>query len=114
MLGDVKFDEIAKNIKQKHHKTEDEYDIFLENGNTVGIVEVKYKVTKNHIQKLIKKKASNFRILFPDYTDYKHYMGIAGFSFEPETESFAADNGLVVLKQKGDVIQVNSSQMRAF
>jgi hypothetical protein len=114
MLGNVKFDEIAKNIKQKRHRTEDEYDIFLENGNSVGIFEVKYKVTKDHINKLIEKKASNFRILFPDYTDYKLYMGIAGLSFEANVEKMATDNGLVVLKQKGDVLQVNSSQMKAF
>ena len=114
ILGNVKFDEIAKNIKQKRHRTEDEYDIFLENGNSVGIIEVKYKVTKAHINKIVEKKAANFRILFPDYSDYKLYMGIAGLSFEPETEQMAADNGLVVLKQKGDVLQVNSSQMRAF
>lgn len=114
MLGNVKFDEIAKNIKQKRHRTEDEYDIFLENGNSVGIIEVKYKVTKDHINKLVEKKASNFRILFPDYTDYKLYMGIAGLSFEPNVEKLATENGLVVLKQKGDLLQVNSSKMKAF
>lgn len=114
MLGKVKFDEVAKNIKQKKHRTEDEYDVFMENGNAVGIVEVKYKVTKEHINKLLEKKPTNFRILFPDYSQYKLYMGIAGFSFEPETEKMALDNGLVVLKQKGDVLQVESSTMKAF
>jgi hypothetical protein len=63
---------------------------------------------------MVDKKATNFRTLFPDYTDYKLYMGIAGLSFEPDSENFAAENGLVVLKQKGDIMQVNSSQMRAF
>jgi hypothetical protein len=114
MLGNIKFDEIAKNIKQKRHRTQDEYDIFLENCSSVGIIEVKYKVTKGHFNKLVEKKVSNFRILFPDYTDYKLCMGIAGLSFEPHVEKFAIDNGIVVLKQKGDILQVNSSQMRAF
>ena len=114
VLGDVKFDFISKNVKQKKHRKEDEYDIFLENGNAVGVIEVKYKVQQSHIDKLIEKKAENFRILFPDYADYKLYVGIAGLSFEPETEEYALDNGLVVLKQKGEVMQINSSQMRAF
>jgi hypothetical protein len=114
VLGNVKFDEIIKNVKQKKHRQQDEYDIFLENGNSVGVIEVKYKVQQIHIDKLIEKKAENFRILFPDYTDYKLYVGIAGLSFEPETEEYAVKNGLVVLKQKGDVMQVNSSQMKAF
>jgi hypothetical protein len=113
-LGKVKFDEISKNVKQKKHRHEDEYDIFLENGNAVGVIEVKYKVQKIHVEQLLDKKAENFRILFPDYTDYKLYVGIAGLSFENEAEEFATENGLVVLKQKGDVVQINASQMRAF
>jgi hypothetical protein len=114
MLGLVKFDEISKNIKQKKHRNEDEYDIFLENGNAVGIIEVKQKVKKDHVEKLISKKAENFRILFPDYTDYKLYVGIAGLSFEPNAEKLATENGLVVLKQKGDIMRVNSDKMIAF
>jgi hypothetical protein len=113
-LGDVKFDGISKNVKQKRHRLEDEYDIFMENGNSVAIVEVKHKVKKDHLEKLISKKAENFRILFPDYSNYKLYVGIAGMAFEPNTEDFATENGIVVLKQKGNVMQVNSSQMRAF
>ena len=90
------------------------YDIFLENGTSVGIVEVKYKVQKAHIDKILAQKQKNFRIFFPEMKDYKLYMGIAGFSFESESEEYAMDNGLVVLKQKGKVVQVNASQMKAF
>jgi len=113
-LGGIKYDVISKNYKRRRNRTEDEYDIFLENGSVIGIIEVKYKVQEAHIEKLLTKKRENFRILFPEFNNYSLYMGIAGLSFEPETEQMAADNGLVVLKQKGDVLQVNSSQMRAF
>jgi hypothetical protein len=113
-LGGIKYDVISKNYKRRRNRTEDEYDIFLENGSVIGIIEVKYKVQEAHIEKLISKKKENFRILFPEYQDYKLYMGIAGLSFEPNTEKLAIDNGLLVLKQKGDVLQVNSSQMKAF
>ncbi len=114
ILGTVKFDEISRNIKQKKHRKEDEYDIFLENGDAVGIIEVKQKVKQEHITKLITQKPENFRILFPDYSNHKLYVGIAGLSFETDAEKMAPENGLVVLKQKGDVMQVNSSQMKAF
>jgi hypothetical protein len=113
-LGKVKFDEISKNIKAKKHRLEDEYDIFMENGNSVAIVEVKHKVRKEHITKLISNKAENFRVLFPDYTEYKLFVGIAGLAFDHKTEEYAAENGIVVLKQKGEVMQIDSSQMRAF
>jgi hypothetical protein len=113
-LGKVKFDYISKNIKQRRHRLEDEYDIFLENGNAVGIIEVKYKVQKSHIESLLSKKVENFRILFPDYHNYKLYMGIAGLSIDAENEKYATENGLVVLKQKGDIVAINSDNMKAF
>jgi hypothetical protein len=113
-LGNVKFDTMTKNIKLKKHRLEDEYDLFLENGDAVGVIEVKYKVQKSHIESLLEKKAENFRILFPDYKNYKLYIGIAGLSIDTETEQYAIENGLVVLKQKGDIMQVNSQNMKAF
>jgi hypothetical protein len=113
-LGKIKFDTISRNVKQRKHRLEDEYDIFLENGNAVGVIEVKYKVRKDHIESLLEKKAENFRILFPDYHDYKLYIGIAGLSIDAENEQYAIENGLVVLKQKGDIMQINSQNMKAF
>jgi hypothetical protein len=113
-LGGVKYDAISKNFKRRRNRTEDEYDIFLENGSSIGLIEVKYKVQKAHIEKLLTTKRDTFKLIFPEYDKYSLYMGIAGFSFEPETESYAADSGLVVLKQKGDHLEVNSSQMKAF
>jgi hypothetical protein len=113
-LGKIKFDTISRNVKQRKHRLEDEYDIFLENGNAVGIIEVKYKVQKSHIDSMLEKKSKNFRILFPDYHDYKLYIGIAGLSIDAENEQYAIENGLVVLKQKGDIMQINSQNMKAF
>ena len=113
-LGNIKFDEIFKNIHSKRQSTEDEFDILLENGNAVGIVEVKYKVKKDHIDNMFSRKAPNLRILFPEFENYKLYMGIAGLSFEAGCENYAIEQGLVVLKQKGDAVQINSENMQAF
>ena len=57
-LGNIKFDEIFKNIHSKRQRTEDEFDILLENGNAVGIVEVKYKVKKDHIDNMFRDRKS--------------------------------------------------------
>lgn len=113
-LGGIKYDVITKNLARRRNRTEDEYDIFLENGSAIGIMEVKYKVQQNHIEKLLTKKQQNFRELYPEFKNYKLYLGIAGLSFEPNTEKQALNSGIVVLKQKGDVLEVNSSQMVAF
>lgn len=57
---------------------QDEFDIILINGTSVAIIEIKYKVRPNDIEKLFK-KMENFRILFPIYKNYKLYAGMAGF-----------------------------------
>ncbi len=113
-LGSVPFDEISKNIKAKKHRLEDEYDIFMENGSSVGIIEVKHKVRKEHITNLLDKKAENFRILFPDYANYKLFIGIAGMAFDYKTEEYATENGIAILKQNGDLVQINALGMKAF
>jgi hypothetical protein len=113
-LGKIKFDFISKNIKAKKHRLEDEYDIFLENGNSVAIIDVKHKVKKDHISKLLDDKVENFRILFPDYKNYKLYIAIAGFAFEHKTVDYAIENGIVVLKQKGEVMEIESKSMKSF
>lgn len=113
-LGDIHFDEIDRNLHRKKDRVEDEYDIFLKNGNTVAIVEVKYKVTTEHINQLTTRKVQNFRKLFPKYARYTIYTGIAGMSFAPKSEALAKAEGVAVLKQKGDHMVVNAKSLKAF
>jgi hypothetical protein len=113
-LAGVKYDAISKNLKRRRNRTEDEYDIFLENGSAVGLIEVKYKVQKAHIDILLSVKKENFKIIFPEYNKYALYMGVAGFSFEPNVEKYASEHGIIVLKQKGKHLEVESSQVKTF
>ncbi len=64
--------------------------------------------------KLIDNKANNFRTLFPDFKDYKIYLGLASFSFYPELENFAKQNGVAILKQKGDVVEIEADNLKAY
>ena len=48
-----KFDEIKKNLKGT--ETDDELDMVLLNGHSVGLVEVKFKAHENEIPKVLKK-----------------------------------------------------------
>jgi len=113
-LGSVHFDAISRNLKSKKHRLEDEYDIVLENGDCVALIEVKYKVQPQHIKTLTTKKVENFRTLFPDYAKYKIYTGIAGLSFTPAAERLAHECGTVVIKQKGKHMEVDAENMQAF
>jgi hypothetical protein len=113
-FGDIKYDEIEKNIKIKSKRAQDEYDIVMYNGNSIALIECKYKAHEKDVKKLIEKKVDSFRMFFPDYKDYKIYLGIASFSFYDELENYAKENGVAVLKQKGGIMQIDDSNLKIY
>jgi hypothetical protein len=109
-----KFDEIEKNLKPKKKKNiEDEYDLVMSNGNSVAIVEVKFKAHARDIDR-VKNKAHTYRILCPEYKDYKIYLGLASLSFYPELEQECIAEGIAVIKQVGDKVIINDSGLKVF
>jgi len=106
-----RFDEIKKNAKGL--KTDDEFDIVMLNGHTVGIIEVKHKAHKNDIPEIVK-KAQTFRINFPDYQQHKVYLGLASMAFYPELEQECIKQGIAVIKQSGDNVIINDRQLIAY
>ena len=113
-LGGIHFDEIGKNVQKKSKRLEDEYDIVLYNGDCIALIECKYKAHENDLRKLMDKKANNFKELFPFYKDYKIYLGLSSFSFYSELEGLAKQNGVAILKQKGDIMVVEADNLKAF
>jgi hypothetical protein len=108
-----KFDEIAKNIKSRWQGLQDEYDIVLYNHTSAAIIEVKYKAHKNDVEKVLK-KAETFRILFPNYKDFKIYLGLASMSFYPELEQECIDQGVAIIKQVGETVIINDVHLKVF
>jgi len=107
------FNEIEKNVKPKGKKLQDEYDIVMYNDSYVAIVETKFKAHKNDLQKVLK-KAETFRILCPDYKDYKIYLGLASLSFNDELEQECLDQGIAIIKQVGDTVVINDDHLKVF
>jgi len=106
-----RFDDIKKNLKGA--ETDDEYDILLINGESLGIIEVKFKAHKNDIE-VVLKKAETFRINFPKYSNHKIYLGLASMSFYPELELACKENGIAVIKQVGDTVVIIDEGLKAY
>ena len=113
-LGHIQFDEISKNLHNKIPNLEDEFDITLFNGNNVALIECKYRAKEDDVVKLINKKVSNFRQLYPYYADHTIYLGIASFSFDDRIEKFAKENGVAILRQKGDVVEIEADNLKPY
>ena len=106
-----KFDVIKNNLKGI--KTDDEFDIVMLNGQSVGIVEVKYKAHENDVPKVLR-KANTFRDNFAEYKSHKIYLGLATMAFYPELEQACKDSGIAIIKQAGDTIVINDEYLKAF
>ncbi len=111
-IGDMVFDTIQKNMRVDGKNLKGEYDIVLYNGNSVAIVEVKYKVHINDIENLREKKIPNFRKLFPFFDSYKIYAGIAGFHVNDEAVKKAEEHGFFILKRKGKIAEFDTDFVR--
>ena len=108
-----KFDRIEGNVKGIKEKFQDEYDILLINGKSVGIIEVKYKGHESDIPKVVK-KAETFRRNFPDYQNHKVYLGLATLAFYPKLEQGCINEGIAVIKQAGDTVIINDEHLKAY
>ena len=114
ILGGITYDSVSRNVHAVRFRLEDEYDIVMYNGNSIALIECKYKAHESDVRKLIEKKVYNFKQLFPYYQNYDIYLGIASLSFYPELEDYAKQNGVAILKQKGDVVEIEADNLKVY
>jgi len=107
------FDDIQKNVSSTWQGVKDEYDIVLYNHHSVALIEVKYKAHVNDVPSVLK-KAETYRILFPNYKDFKIYLGLASMSFYHELEQECIKEGIAVIKQVGDTVVINDKHLKVF
>jgi len=113
-LGE-KFDEFMDHVKPVPKKKEfqDEYDMMLINGKSVGIIEAKFKLRQKNIPQILR-KAVTFRENFPEYAHLNIYLGVAALTFDPVAEQECIDKGLAIIKQIGDNVVIYDEHIRIF
>jgi hypothetical protein len=104
-LGGIHYDFKDKSWRKRSGQVQDEFDIVLVNAEHVALIEVKYKAHANDLAKMLDKKISNFKILFPEYANYQHHLGFASLHMNDELKQSALDAGVMVLQRKGDVME---------
>jgi hypothetical protein len=104
-LAGINYDFVDKNVTRSKNDIEDEYDILLVNGKDIAIIETKYKAHINDIERLINKKYPNFKELYPEYKNYNHHLGLASFNMNNDVKKTAAQNNIILLQRKGDIIE---------
>ncbi|MFW6308342.1 MAG: hypothetical protein ACOC08_06865 [Campylobacterales bacterium] len=105
VLAGVRYDFVDHNWRHRVGNVTDEFDIVMVNGEDVAIIEVKYKAHDRDLDKLINKKYKNFKLLYPQYRDFKHHLVLATFNINEELKERALEEGVVVLQRKGDTVE---------
>jgi len=113
-INNIKFDTIGQNFYNKVGDIEGEYDLVLINGDTIGIIETKYKLKDEDVTHMINQQIPNFKILFPMYKDFKLYAGLAAFKISKSTQQKALKNGLFILKRGGEVMENYSEKLKVY
>ena len=112
----IKVDFADRNVYRQKGLLVDEFDAVLWNGSSVIIVETKYKIHPNLIEKIKEKKIPNFKKLFSDKADHKIYYAIAGFAIPNQVAEEAKQEGFFVIKQFADSenIVIENNEIKAY
>jgi hypothetical protein len=107
------FDGMIPNLKYEG-KESCEFDIVLVNGDSVAIIEAKYRIHPDFVEELVTKKLRQFRKYFPIYKNHAVYFGIAGMSFCEQVVSDAKEHGVAVIRQDGQKAVVDSLPTKVY
>jgi hypothetical protein len=108
------FDDIDRNVRYTWEGLKDEYDIILYNHTSVAIIEIKYKAENDDIDQVLK-KADTFRILSPNYKNFKVYLGLASMTgFTSNVEEKCTKEGIAIIKQVGDKVVICDDHLKSF
>jgi hypothetical protein len=110
-IGNMTFDCIYRNLGCYRNGLEDEFDIVCLNTSVAVIIETKYNFHPNDVETVLR-KVDNFRILYPEYKDYKIFGGIAGLTIREETIDAAKQLGVFVFTQEGNDIKILNDQVK--
>jgi Holliday junction resolvase-like predicted endonuclease len=91
-----------------------EVDIMMVNGDSVALIEVKNRIHPDFVTEFAQERVRKFRTLYPIYDNYKLYLGIAGFSFDTKVTEKAKENGVGIVKQVGEGIELEVENLKAY
>jgi hypothetical protein len=119
MFAGVKFDDMQMGGSKKRRLPDGTwihgwFDVVLYNSSAIALIEVEDRVRKDDLNKLINVQMPLFKLLFPQYKDFKYYLGLCGMSFEDGVEREALDMGIGTLKPNGDAVEINETTVKVW
>ncbi|MCL2436179.1 MAG: hypothetical protein FWD09_08625, partial [Lentimicrobiaceae bacterium] len=109
-----KFDRI---IRSMHRRDDDEMecDIFLFNGKSAAIIEVKYNAKHENVSvKDLISRVGRFRALYPEYRNHNIYLGVAALAFKGGLVKELHGAGIATIRPVGKKMVRYDKKVKAF
>jgi len=109
-----KFDRI---IRSMHRREDDEMecDIFLFNGKSAAIIEVKYNAKHENVSvKNLISRVERFRALYPEYRNHNIYLGVAALAFNGSLVKELHGVGIATIRSVGKKMVRYDKKVKAF
>jgi len=91
-----------------------QFDIVLLNGDSIALIEAKYKADEEDVKELVEKKVPNFRFLYREFANYKLYLGIGSLVLKDRVVQEAKKLGIGLMEQHGDAVEYKTDWVRAY
>jgi len=115
VFGGIKYDRAIPNFGRNDDEAKIEIDIALINGDSLALLEVKYRIHPEFVKEFAEERLKKFRETYPKYDNYKIYLGIAGFSFDETVLKEAKKYGVGIVKQTGgDSVEIEADCLKAY
>ena len=111
-IGHLKFPDIRPNVKVDRDDGRAEYDLVMNNGRYVAIVEVKLRLRKTDVEKVNKTLMPNAKRLLPEVRGRILVPVVAGMTADADAVALAHKYGYVVLSPDGQKVRTDMEYLR--
>ncbi len=101
----IEVETTSMRVKSRYKRKIYEYDIIAKNGEIIVVVEVKTTLGVEDVNRFIE-KIKVFKEIFKEYATHKIVGAVAYINSESEADSYAARNGLYVIKATNESARI--------
>ena len=84
-------------------------DIFAVNHDVAIVIEVKSRLTQDHVRKFIQ-TLEVFKTVFTEYAHHQLYGAMAGIEIDGDVDKYAENQGLFIIQQSGDSVCISTDR----
>jgi hypothetical protein len=86
-----------------------EIDIFAVNHDVGFVVEVKSRLTQDHVRNFLE-KLEIFKTIFTEYSQHQLYGAMAAIEIDGDVDKYAENQGLFIIQQSGDSVYISTDR----